>query len=452
MVTCISQLILLAHAGRIGRLPSLDTIEYAMKCSPLVVQALWDKSSPLLQLPHIVDDMLKHFHSRKRNIKTLQQLAKMKDEDRRSLLRSLNDDQYRDVIRVLALIPIVDVDVTTEVVDDEDAHVVTAGAIITVTVVLTRGTMESLLSGSGASVGLDDNEEGYNAEDKELDVIDTDEINEISDSKQKLDDHENNDEENEDGKKKTPVWKKPQKKKQGKKQDKNAGKQKQKPKQKPKSNDPASAQGDNAQNAQDDDASDQGACAGDNADREANSDSNSDENSGDESGDDKPTERAVSTVDEEEEEAEWERFQKKINKREKALEGKSKISHSVHCPFFPDDKQEFWWCYIADRKNHQLITPPNHVTSLIDREEVELKFTAPQKPGHYSFTVCLKSDSYLGVDVQEEIKLEVAEARQPIEEHPQWEFEDDEEEEDSKEEESDDEFATDSEADEDDDE
>ena len=72
--------------------------------------------------------------------------------------------------------------------------------------------------------------------------------------------------------------------------------------------------------------------------------------------------------------------------------------------------------------------------------------------GHYSFTVCLKSDSYLGVDVQEEIKLEVAEARQPIEEHPQWEFEDDEEEEDSKEEESDDEFATDSEADEDDDE
>merc|ERR1712018_521058 len=185
-------------------------------------------------------------------------------------------------------------------------------------------------------------------------------------------------------------------------------------------------------------------------DREANSDSNSDENSGDESGDDKPTEKAVSTVDEEEEEAEWERFQKRINRREKALEGKSKVSHSVHCPYFPDDKQEFWWCYIADRKNHALITPPNHVTSLIDREEVELKFTAPQKPGHYSFTVCLRSDSYLGVDVQEDIKLEVAEAGEAPTEHPQWEFEDDEDEEDSKEEESDDEFATDSEADDDD--
>ena len=78
MVNCISQLILLAHAGRIGRLPSLDTIENAMKLSPLVVQALWDKASPLMQLPHIEEDMLKHFHSRKRNIKTLQQLAKMK--------------------------------------------------------------------------------------------------------------------------------------------------------------------------------------------------------------------------------------------------------------------------------------------------------------------------------------------------------------------------------------
>merc|ERR1719219_902989 len=128
MVTCISQLILLAHAGRIGRMPSLDTIENAMKLSPLIVQALWEKSSPLLQLPHIQEDILKHFSTRKRNIKTLQQLAKMKDEDRRSLLRSLTDDQYRDVIRVLAMLPVLDVTITTEVVDDEEQHVVTAGA------------------------------------------------------------------------------------------------------------------------------------------------------------------------------------------------------------------------------------------------------------------------------------------------------------------------------------
>lgn len=63
------------------------------------------------------------------------------------------------------------------------------------------------------------------------------------------------------------------------------------------------------------------------------------------------------------------------------MEGKSKVSHSVHCPYFTDDKQEFWWCYISDRKNHALVTPPTHVTGLVEREEVELKFTAPLKPG-----------------------------------------------------------------------
>merc|ERR1712141_773581 len=93
-----------------------------------------------------------------------------------------------------------------------------------------------------------------------------------------------------------------------------------------------------------------------------------------------------SNVDEEDDEAEWERFQKKLNKREKALEGKSKVSHSVHSPYFTDDKQEFWWCYISDRKNHALITPPIHVTGLVEREEVELKFTAPAKPGRVTMS------------------------------------------------------------------
>ena len=36
------------------------------------------------------------------------------------------------------------------------------------------------------------------------------------------------------------------------------------------------------------------------------------------------------------------RFQKGMNRREKALAGKSRVSHSVHCPHYTDDKQEFW--------------------------------------------------------------------------------------------------------------
>ena len=61
------------------------------------------------------------------------------DDERRSLLRKLTDEEYKDVIRVLASFPILDVTITTEVVDDEEQHVVTAGAIVTVTLLLERG-------------------------------------------------------------------------------------------------------------------------------------------------------------------------------------------------------------------------------------------------------------------------------------------------------------------------
>lgn len=74
----------------------------------------------------------------------------------------------------------------------------------------------------------------------------------------------------------------------------------------------------------------------------------------------------------EDDDQEWEKFQQKIQKREK-LEGKSKVSHDVHCPLFPYDKQEYWWTYICDRKSRTLLTAPYYCTNLIDREEIQLK-------------------------------------------------------------------------------
>ncbi len=70
--------------------------------------------------------------------------------------------------------------------------------------------------------------------------------------------------------------------------------------------------------------------------------------------------------------------------------------------------------------------------------------------GHYSYTVCVRSDSYLGMDFMEDIKLDVQEAREAPTEHPQWEFEDDDEEQSDKAEDSDDQYASDEEFDEDD--
>ena len=57
--------------------------------------------------------------------------------------------------------------------------------------------------------------------------------------------------------------------------------------------------------------------------------------------------------------------------------------------------------------------------------------------------MCIRSDSYMGLDLNEDIKLDVQEAREAPTEHPQWEFEDDDEEESDQEENSDDDFATD---------
>lgn len=74
----------------------------------------------------------------------------------------------------------------------------------------------------------------------------------------------------------------------------------------------------------------------------------------------------------EDDDQEWEKF-RKSHEQEKALQGKSKSSHEVHCPYFPNDKQEYWWTYICDRKSKTLLTMPHYVTSLVDQEVVHLK-------------------------------------------------------------------------------
>ncbi|CAL8086529.1 unnamed protein product [Orchesella dallaii] len=422
MVTCVSQLIMLAHAGRIGRLPTLDTIESVMKMSPMIVQALWETKSPMMQLPHITEDMQKYFMSKKRNISTVQQFCQMKDEDRRNILKGLSDDQYADVMKVCASMPLIDFKVQCEVLDDEESANVTAGAIVTVTVTLTRNSMNSLLKGENAlmksshalTTANDDQDE-----DKENREVDAD-GNPLQVQNKK------------------PVW---QKKKGGAK--KPGGKGKHPP---PKKNAPVPAikpakSAESAEKTKEmkalpdmDDSEDDGASEGS---------PGSDSDSGSENPD-----KQMATSGNEDDDDEWEKCQSRLAKnKERALEGKSKISHPVHCPYFPEVKQEYWWTYVSDRKNKQLVTAPYLVTNLVRVEECQLQFTAPRKPGHYKFTVCLRSDSFLGFDQLREIKLDVQEAKR-IEEHPQWELLDEEEEKEVESEES--EYATDDDVDDDD--
>lgn len=152
MVSVVNQLIMLAYAGRISgqKLPPIETIENCMKLAPMIIQGLWEFKSPLLQLPHLTEDNLKYFVNKKRYIKSLQQFAKLSTEESRSLLRDLTDQEYDNVMKVLGQMPLIDFSIRCEVVDDENSNVVTAGAIVTVTVNLTRRSMKELIGDASA--------------------------------------------------------------------------------------------------------------------------------------------------------------------------------------------------------------------------------------------------------------------------------------------------------------
>lgn len=152
MVSVVNQLIMLAYAGRISgqKLPPIETIENCMKLAPMVIQGLWEFKSPLLQLPHLTEDHLKYFVNKKRYIKSVQQFAKLSTDESRSLLRDLTDQEYENVVRVLGKMPLIDFSIRCEVVDDENSNVVTAGAIVTVTVNLLRRSMKELIGDASA--------------------------------------------------------------------------------------------------------------------------------------------------------------------------------------------------------------------------------------------------------------------------------------------------------------
>lgn len=61
----------------------------------------------------------------------------------------------------------------------------------------------------------------------------------------------------------------------------------------------------------------------------------------------------------------------------------------------------------------------------------------------FTFTVCLRSDSYIGFDQQKDLKLDVKAAPEEIKDHPQWEFGDSEEENPAKEDAHESEYTTD---------
>jgi translocation protein SEC63 len=70
----------------------------------------------------------------------------MDNEARRSILRSITDEQYDDIINVLSIYPYVTMEVSCEVFDDEEVHKITTGAVVTLTVHLQRENMSTVFN------------------------------------------------------------------------------------------------------------------------------------------------------------------------------------------------------------------------------------------------------------------------------------------------------------------
>ena len=57
--------------------PNVQTFENLIKINVMAIQATWDNKSPLMQLPHFTDDMLRYFSTKRSNIKSLLQFAQV---------------------------------------------------------------------------------------------------------------------------------------------------------------------------------------------------------------------------------------------------------------------------------------------------------------------------------------------------------------------------------------
>lgn len=403
MINVLSSLVASAMARqRPQEMPRLETVENCMKFSQMVMQALDAKSNPLLQLPHITPDMLRHFVTKKRNIQRIRDLIAMDDDERRALLRNLNDAEYQDVMNVCAMMPNVQMTVRSEVLDDEDSSV-TANSIVTVTVQLKRkGLMDgfdlSKFTGEADTPGNED--EGEEAGEEETDQGAVAKNTEAAETKHK-------------------AWQKPSKGK--KKPNKAKAKKPKQPYQWKKTvqNVGAKTEEEEAEKPEPE---------GVEGESEDESENETVEEEITVATEKKVSKRTRRVTEDDDDHDDWERFQEE-SKKENSLDMKKKESHSVHCPHFPEEKQEGWWLYMADKKNHMLVTAPVQILSLKTEEEVALKFSAPPRVGIYTYCVQLRSDSYFDFDQSINLKLDVKEAK-IIEDHPQWDISDDEEDQD----------------------
>lgn len=80
-----------------------------MHLSQFLVQGTWENQSPILQLPHVTQEIAKHCTLGKRSISTISGLLDLKESDRQSLLRGLSDESYQELLKIAQTFPLVSI-------------------------------------------------------------------------------------------------------------------------------------------------------------------------------------------------------------------------------------------------------------------------------------------------------------------------------------------------------
>lgn len=60
---------------------------------------------------------------------------------------------------------------------------------------------------------------------------------------------------------------------------------------------------------------------------------------------------------------------------------------------------------LGDLRNGRMLANPSKVTDLADETTMKFQFQGPPEEGKFSFNLFIKSDSYLGLDLREELNV-----------------------------------------------
>ncbi|KAI9478468.1 MAG: Sec63 Brl domain-containing protein [Benjaminiella poitrasii] len=110
--------------------------------------------------------------------------------------------------------------------------------------------------------------------------------------------------------------------------------------------------------------------------------------------------------EEEEEEEEDEAIIVSADEEKKKQKNKKTLP-LAHTPYYPSEKKPCWWIFLGDPKVNRILVPHKKVTDIVDEETVKVAFPGPPKPGVYTFSLFVKSDTYVGTDILQDIKLKV---------------------------------------------